>query len=77
MGRQKILVVGDTHGEWGRLNQLINTKCPDLILQCGDFGWWPKMEVTRPVLYGQQKVWHLNGIKPKKTRVYWCDGNHE
>lgn len=73
----KIMAVGDLHGDWGRLNSLVNKKQPEIILQCGDFGWWPKMEVTRPVLYGQQKEWILKGIKPDGAKIYWCDGNHE
>lgn len=73
----KILIVGDLHGDWGRLNTLITNKNPDIILQCGDFGWWPKMEITRPVLYKKQNIWLLKGIKPKNTKIYWCDGNHE
>lgn len=73
----KIIVIGDLHGDWGSLNNLISRKHPDVILQCGDFGWWPKMEVTKPVLYGRQNTWVLKGIKPHETKVYFCDGNHE
>lgn len=73
----KIIVVGDLHGDWGRLNQLINQKTPSTILQCGDFGWWPKLSIGKPVLYGQQKPWNAKGIKPGQTTIYWCDGNHE
>jgi Icc-related predicted phosphoesterase len=75
-----ILVVGDIHGEWDRLNILINKKKPDIILQCGDFGWWPTLEVKKsrssdPYYY--QKAWKLKGVKSQGTKVYWCDGNHE
>lgn len=76
-GEVSCIVVGDIHGDWGKLNQLISQKKPSIILQCGDFGWWPKMEVTKPVLYGRQKQWDLMGVKPHGTKVYWCDGNHE
>lgn len=72
-----IYVVGDLHGDWGRLNELINKKSPKVILQCGDFGYWPKLEVSKPVLYGMQKSWKLKGIKHGETHVFWCDGNHE
>ena len=37
----KVLVVGDIHGDWGKLNSLLTVKRPDIVLQCGDFGWWP------------------------------------
>lgn len=73
----KTLIVGDIHGDWGKLNALITKKQPDMVLQCGDFGWWPKMEVVKPVLYGRQKLWSLNGVKPGNSKIYWCDGNHE
>jgi uncharacterized phage protein (TIGR01671 family) len=73
----KVLIVGDLHGDWGKLNTLITKKNPDIVLVCGDFGWWPKMEIKTPVLYGKQKKWLLKGIKPGKSKVYWCDGNHE
>lgn len=71
----KVLIVGDTHGEWGRLNTLINKKKPDIVLQVGDFGWWPQMEVRGQ--YGYEKGWKLEGVKAQDTKVYWCDGNHE
>jgi predicted phosphohydrolase len=64
----KVVVVGDLHGDWSALNTLISRKNPDIILQCGDFGWWPAMERGK---------WKLKGIKTKKTKVYFCDGNHE
>lgn len=73
----KIMVVGDLHGDWGKLNALIAQKQPEYVLQCGDFGWWPALEIKRPVLYGQQKPWKLKGVKPGKANVFWCDGNHE
>jgi hypothetical protein len=74
---KNILVVGDLHGNWSALNRLINKKNPDIVLQCGDFGFWPAFEVNRPVLYGTHKKWVVEGIKPGNTKVYWCDGNHE
>jgi len=73
----KVLIIGDLHGDWGSLNSIIASKKPDIILQTGDFGWWPSLEVKKPVLYGQQKKWLLKGIKTGNTKIYWCDGNHE
>lgn len=61
-----ILILGDVHAEWGKLNTLINTKRPDIILQCGDFGYWPKFEDCS-----------IDKIKPKNTLIYFCPGNHE
>ena len=79
----KIIVVGDLHGEWNHLNKLINKKDPNYIFQCGDFGWWPKLDLgikQSPILYNYpNKItnWKLKGVKPKNTKVFWCDGNHE
>lgn len=73
----KTLIVGDIHGDWGKLNSLLTVKRPDIVLQCGDFGWWPQMEVKIPVLYGNQKKWTLRGVKLSGALLYFCDGNHE
>ncbi len=43
---KKIIIAGDVHGHWAMLNKLINKKNPKIILQCGDFGWWPKLHDT-------------------------------
>jgi Icc-related predicted phosphoesterase len=63
------VVVGDIHGEFGVLNHLINNK-PDisLILQCGDFGWWPRVTIGS---------WKNPTLKNKEVKLFWCDGNHE
>ena len=71
-----VIVVGDLHGDWAPLNDLINKKRPDLVLQCGDFGYWPSLDVRSPIMY-HEKRWKLRGVKPAGTRVLWCDGNHE
>jgi len=39
----KILITGDIHNDFGELNELINKKRPDLVICCGDFGYWPKL----------------------------------
>lgn len=74
----KRIICGDLHGDWASLNQLMTKKRPDMIWQVGDFGCWPRMEIQKPVLYGQQRPWILKGLKvPVGTTVFWCDGNHE
>lgn len=40
MGMEKILIVGDIHGDWGKMNALMQQKQPDIAIQCGDFGHW-------------------------------------
>lgn len=61
----KIIVAGDVHAEWGVLNAMIARQKPDILLQCGDFGWWPK-----------DKLYPIK-IKNGNCEIYWCDGNHE
>lgn len=78
-----IIVVGDIHGRWGPLNQLINRKRPKTILQVGDFGWWPRFHglpkpKTRKDQYGRWiKPGNNYGIKCNDTEVFFCPGNHE
>lgn len=69
----KILVVGDIHRRWKYLNILIETEHPDIILQCGDFGWWP-LEDNRLL---HNELWKLKGIVSNGCQIFWCDGNHE
>jgi len=62
----KTIIGGDTHMEFGKLNEFIVENSPDVIIICGDFGFWPRYYNDRmPIL--------RNG----DTVVYWCDGNHE
>lgn len=64
----KILITGDIHGRFGNLNDLINKKEPDLIICCGDFGYWPNVSWGEP----------LSNIRLQKAKkLLWCDGNHE
>jgi hypothetical protein len=44
--RCRLYVLGDIHADFGALNQFVNKKQPDIILQCGDFGWWPHRHGT-------------------------------
>jgi hypothetical protein len=65
--KKNIIVCGDLHAQWDHLNNLINEENPQSIFQCGDFGYWPK----------SKKLWYKNCIKNSKTKIYFCDGNHE
>ncbi len=62
----KILVTGDVHAQVADLNHLLNRKDADLVLCCGDFGYWPNFD------------YDLTNIKLQKAKkLLWCDGNHE
>jgi len=87
----KIMILGDTHGDWGPMNKLLNKKRPDIVLQCGDFGFWKRMDdaaaaragARRPRWpgrpeYGEHKIKTVLYPKmPDGCKLYWCDGNHE
>lgn len=62
-----VIITGDIHNDFGSLNTLINRKKPELLICCGDFGYWPK--------FSQAK--QFSDIKNPRTKILWCDGNHE
>lgn len=80
MKNLNVIIAGDLHGEWGELNKLINKKKPDVILQAGDFGWWPHFH-GKTGLLPKKKIFNQFGIKNtqngKLTKIYWIPGNHE
>jgi len=64
----KVLITGDVHNNFSQLNELINRRKPELIICCGDFGYWPKVSWSVP----------LSSIKLQGAeKLLWCDGNHE
>jgi hypothetical protein len=67
-------VIGDTHGEFGALNAWINRTKPDLVLSCGDFGYWPRWGEPQ-----RNKNWPKAKLEPKLQdgKLLFCDGNHE
>lgn len=73
----RIFTIGDTHAEWGRLNKWLSRhNYPDVVLQVGDFGWWPHYHNRAGLLSGH-KLFDQYGIRNKNTKIFWCDGNHE
>ncbi len=64
----KTIILGDIHGDFQVINHLVKTEQPDIIIQCGDFGYWPR-----------KNGWPPNdpSLRLGTTKVYWCDGNHE
>ena len=78
--KQKIMVIGDTHGDWGFLNNVINKKRPDIVLITGDFGHWPNFHGTYNVAPPgcKRQKWYLwDAIKNHQCKVYFAHGNHE
>jgi len=68
--RDKIVVMGDVHGDMGRVNKFVSRKHPAIILQTGDMGYWPRARRHRHSRVPELKI-------PEGTKLYWCDGNHE
>jgi len=66
MRSKNIIICGDVHAYWKELNKLVSRRKPDIILQCGDFGFWPNIP-----------KYDYKHIKNGDTKIYWCDGNHE
>ena len=65
MDKKKVIVVGDTHGRWEHFQNLIDAESPDMVIQCGDFGYWPRVDCYNLPEEGF-------GVP-----VHFCDGNHE
>lgn len=75
---QKVIVIGDTHGDWGELNSINRHLEPDVAIVAGDFGFWPKFHV--PTQHAPlPKPGMIRTILPsgKNVEIRFCDGNHE
>lgn len=74
-----IMVTGDVHMDFAALNGLINKKRPDMVLCCGDFGYWPN--ATNEALYGRNNPKYPKDPPrpkaPEGCEIHWADGNHE
>ena len=69
-----ILVMGDVHYDFASLNSFVNIKKPKMILQVGDFGYWPRF--TPPP---RNRNYPKKPLVPKAgdTKIYFCEGNHD
>ncbi|WP_027368190.1 metallophosphoesterase family protein [Desulfocurvibacter africanus] len=81
----RIMVCGDVHGGWSWLNVLMNRKRPDMILQCGDFGYYPREE--KMVRNYARRMVAMRTYDPRGriknapggrlVPIHWTEGNHE
>jgi len=69
---QKIVIMGDAHGEWAALEKLIEKENPDLLISVGDLGYWPK---RGPGIVRAGSVESF--FRDNKTKILFCPGNHE
>jgi len=85
MNDKRILITGDIHADWPSLNGLINKKRPDIVLCCGDFGYWPELITYRDWGYNQKQIEYGSTFRDEKkikvgdtnAKIYWAPGNHE
>lgn len=76
---KEIIVCGDFHSNFHIVNQFLCKKPGiTMILQCGDFGWWPRFHNKSYLSYlGERFVYDQFNLKNKHTKIFWCPGNHE
>lgn len=65
----KIVAMGDVHADWKSLFEYVEEFKPDIVLQCGDFGYWPK--------YNTKLIKKAEAGDFGDTKILFCDGNHE
>lgn len=71
----RVLLLGDVHGELGWLKvacrKAVEQNC-SVILQVGDFGFWPHYSRGREFLKRAEDLLTFHGLT-----LWWVDGNHE
>jgi predicted phosphodiesterase len=71
----KVLLAGDTHCNRSHVTYLFNVARDNdcsLIIQLGDFGFWPRHK------QGSEYLEHCQGLaKRRGVELWWLDGNHE
>lgn len=71
----KIMFAGDIHGNMEHADWLFDHAVDnkvDVIIACGDFGYWPHYGWGKRFINSVERMARKNGIK-----FYWVDGNHE
>jgi Icc-related predicted phosphoesterase len=61
----KLTIVGDIHGRFTYLNQIINQEKPDLLICLGEFGYWPNSNWM-----------DIKNINNTICPIWWINGNH-
>jgi len=73
-----IMVVGDIHGRFEKLNQVVDYHHPNMVISVGDFGYFPRWHGDQYYTEsGVLKTIDQYSIFTNDVPIYWCDGNHE
>ena len=74
-----IIIMGDIHGEFALLNSFLNAHKPEVIIQVGDFGYFPKWtwQMWHPRHRNKKYPKQIPVIKSPDTKILWVDGNHD
>ena len=59
------------------MNSLIANLKPDLVLQCGDFGYFPREQRFKVGTLTPDYPFNPIGKVSSPVPIHWCDGNHE
>ena len=66
-----ILIAGDVHADFDALQAVISHTGAQMVLQVGDFGYWPEHSLHRLPPAG------FHTMQGELVSVHFCDGNHE
>jgi Icc-related predicted phosphoesterase len=72
---KNVLIVGDVHGNlawWHKILDATEITTTDIILQVGDFGYWPHREWGQKYLAGVEKL-----LAERNLSCVFVDGNHD
>lgn len=70
----RVLISGDTHGEFEDLSGAIRELSPAAVIVAGDFGYWHESDLVEG---GSPEAFLHEGLRHPGVPVYFCDGNHE
>jgi Icc-related predicted phosphoesterase len=71
----RVFVLGDTHGREDAIDlsvRVAKTEGCDLIIQVGDFGYWPHLPSGKAFMTFVEETCAKYGVT-----LWWLDGNHE